>query len=115
MPRFRTFIRGEHFLLESDGQIHALGFYTTRFIEAADHSAAEFAAVDLIRADQKLCGSIRNNCSDPPQIFIDQIEEIEEIEEIELIGVPAINSGYTFCPEDESSSTLCGSQPTDAS
>ena len=95
MPWFRTFIRGEHFLLESDGQVRALGFYTTRFVEAGGPEAAEFAAVDLIRADQKLRTSLRNDRSDPPKMFVDEIEEIEPLD------VPANNPGYTFFPEDE--------------
>lgn len=94
MPWFRTFIRGEHFLLESEGQVRALGFYTTRFVEAADPEAAEFAAVDLIRTDQKIRNSVRNHRSDPPKMFVDEIEEIEPI------NVPANNPGYAFFPED---------------
>jgi hypothetical protein len=95
MPWFRTFIRGEHFLLESDGQVQAVGFYATRFVEASGPGIAESAAVELIRADQKLRSSVRNDRSDPPKIFVDEIEEIE------LQDVPASHPGYTFFPEGE--------------
>lgn len=95
MPWFRTFIRGEHFLLESEGQVRALGFFTTRFVEASTPADAEFAAVGLVRADAKLRTSVRNDHSDPPKMFVDEIEEIEALD------VPADNPGYTFFSEDE--------------
>ncbi len=95
MPWFRTSIRGEHFLIEKDGQVCPLGFYTTRFVEADGPDVAESAAVDLIRADQKLRTSVRNDRADPPRIFIDEIEEIQ------FSDVPANNPGYVFFPDDE--------------
>ena len=95
MPWFRTLIRGKHFLIESEGRVRPHGFYTTRFVEANGPEAAEFAAVDLIRADQELRSAVRNDSTSPPRMFV------EEIEEIEPLDVPPTNSGYTFFEEDE--------------
>lgn len=95
MPLFRTLIRGERFLIESEGQIKLLGFYTTRFVEASDPEDAEYKAVDLIRNDQALRECIRNTKSDPPTMFVEKIDELEQGEEL-----PS-NTGYTFFPGDE--------------
>ena len=95
MPWFRTFIRGKHFLLEHDGRIRAHGFYAARFVETDGTAAAELAAVALIRADLTLRTSLRNDISDPPQLFVDEIEEIDPLD------VPPSNPGLVFFSEDE--------------
>ena len=38
---FRILLRGENFLLESEGAVKRFGFYTTRFVEAPNETEAE--------------------------------------------------------------------------
>jgi hypothetical protein len=69
-----------------------MGFYTTRFVEAANPAAAEYAAVDVLRVEGKL--TPLNDGSDPPKVFVGEVEEIDREE------VPSIAKGFTFFPDD---------------
>jgi hypothetical protein len=94
MPWFRTLVRGENFLMSTDGKTERLGFYTTRFVEAEGPEGAEMAAVESIRADTQLAQAISNDRSDPPMIFVDEIQEIMETD------ILSVGSGFTFFPTE---------------
>jgi hypothetical protein len=93
MGHYRVFLRGENFVLEVDGEAGCFGFYTTRFVEAKGHEAAEIVAVDLIREDRTLAG-VKNTRDNPPMIFVEEVEEI---------AVNEVHSslGYTFFRMEE--------------
>jgi hypothetical protein len=95
MKKFRIFVRGENFLINLDGVNQKLGFYTTRFVEADDEEAAEYAVMDLLRSDPKLVKGVLNEESDPPMMYA---EEIEELQSFETFPIPA--HGFTFYPEE---------------
>jgi hypothetical protein len=95
MALFRVFLRGTNFLLEVDGKSTLLGFYATRFVEAANREGAELLAIDLIRNDDWLQKSVSNDRSDPPMLFADEIEEIDKG------GVNEMPSGFSFFPMKE--------------
>ena len=75
MEHYRVFLRGENFILDADGEAVSFGFYTTRFVEAESHEAAEILAVDLIRGDRELAG-VKNTADNPPIIYSEEIKEI---------------------------------------
>ena len=54
MPHYRVFLNGQNFWLEFDQRRRRVGFFTTRFVEAADQRTAETAAVGALRAERKL-------------------------------------------------------------
>lgn len=54
MKKFKVFVRGENFLINLDGVEQKMGFYTTRFVEAENEVAAEYAVMDILRSDPKL-------------------------------------------------------------
>ena len=54
MALFRCLIRGENFPGQIIGLKGLIGFYTTRFIEAADTEEAELAGLEMLRADPDL-------------------------------------------------------------
>ena len=83
MKKFRVFVRGENFFWESEGAVKRFGFYTTRFVEAADENEAELRAVDTLRQDEKLRGNVLNDKSDLPMLFVEEIEEIPSFDDIE--------------------------------
>jgi hypothetical protein len=72
-----------------------MGFFTTRFANAATPDLARTTVIAAIRADPKLDGLILNVDEDPPLFFVDEIEEASERE------LPRVEPGFVFF-EDES-------------
>jgi hypothetical protein len=83
MKKFRVLLRGENFLLRSEGVVKRFGFYTTRFVEAVDESEAERCAVEYLRQEDRLRGSVLNDPSDPPMIFAEEIDEVPSFDAVE--------------------------------
>ena len=80
---FRILLRGENFLLESEGAVKCFGFYTTRFVEAPNETEAERLAVESLRQDERLRGRVLNDLSDPPMLFAEEIAEPSSLDTIE--------------------------------
>ncbi|HEX6733126.1 MAG TPA: hypothetical protein VF074_24100 [Pyrinomonadaceae bacterium] len=95
MKKFRVFVRGENFLINLDRMNQKPGFYTTRFVEAEDEEAAEYAVMDLLRSDPKLVKAVLNEKSDPPMMYA---EKIEELDSSEAFPDPAV--GFAFYGEE---------------
>ncbi len=92
--KFKVMLRGQNFLIMSDGQLQRLGFYTTRFVEAKDPKEAEMRAVQLVREDEKLKGCVKNERPNPPMLFLEEIEQVSRFPRNR-------GKGYTFYPDDE--------------
>ena len=82
-------------MMNLDGVKQKFSFYTTRFVEAEDEEAAEYAVIDLLRGDPKLVGSVLNEDSDPPMMFAEEIEELESFK-----GLLVPGAGFTFYPAE---------------
>ena len=93
MKKYKTFVRGENFLINIDGREQRLGFYTTVFVEANDQEEAEQRSIQLLRDDPKLQESTLNNKSDSPMMFVEEIEELDTLDGHKL---PRI--GFSFFP-----------------
>ena len=91
MKKYRVFVRGENFLVRGDERDQKLGFYTTVFVEALDEQSPEFKAMELLRTDQKLVNVTLNSKSNPPMMYM---EEIEELETFEGLNLP--RTGFAF-------------------
>lgn len=96
MKKFRVFVRGENFLINIDDVQQKLGFYTTRYVEALNEEAAEYAVMDMLRGDPKLAKGVLNDKSDPPMMYAEEVEEIDSFE-----GVPLAVSGFAFYPDEK--------------
>ena len=92
MALFKILMSGDNFWLHMDGKPSRIGFCVTRFVRAESAEAAEKAAVQMIRGDQKLRG-ILNDRSDPPVIHVDEVGEIANDDGEELIQL-----GFAFYP-----------------
>ncbi len=79
MPDYLVQIEGRNFLVEMEGRVARHGFITFRIIQAADPRAAELAAVQMIRATERLREMVRNPPEDPPVIEVTSIEELESL------------------------------------
>ena len=91
---YQILVYGRNFLLAwedgDSGAAQLTGFYTTRFVTAADPADAEYQAMASIRADQALRAALRNPRTDPP------IMVAEEIEELASLPPEAPGTGYAF-------------------
>jgi hypothetical protein len=95
MPRYQVEINGQNVLLEVDGRVAKYGFFTTRFVEAVDRSAAENAAVGMIRETERLRDLVRNTSGDPPIMDVTQIVELESFD-----GIKNREPGFVWYEEN---------------
>jgi hypothetical protein len=95
MRRFRVFVHGKNFLLPNEGKVQRLGFFTTRFVTAADLKAAKVLAVESVFKHPNLFDSVANGDQDPP------IVDIEEVEELPLSD-DSMDTGLAFYVDEES-------------
>ncbi|HKY29836.1 MAG TPA: hypothetical protein VJM12_17985 [Pyrinomonadaceae bacterium] len=95
MKKYKVFVRGENFLINLDGVEQKMGFYTTRFVEAENEVAAEYAVMDILRSDPKLVQGVLNEKSDPPMMYAEEIEELKSMK-----GYPVPGAGFSFYPEE---------------
>jgi len=96
MKKYRLFVCGENFVFKVDDEEQRLGFYTSVFIEAENAEEAELKAVDLLRNDPKLKDGVLNPKSDPPMMFVEEIEEVES-----FVGESLPRTGFAFFPHDD--------------
>ena len=94
MAWFRCFIRGENFPGQMIGEARPIGFYVTRFVEAADPESAEVAALQALRDDPNLALPPGHTPSGQERVFF------EEVEELTAEHVPAVQPGFTLYPMD---------------
>ena len=89
MPLYRCSICGENFPGALLGKHSPIGFYATRFVEAATPGEAEAQVLDLLRNEDVLNipAELRN---EDARIFFEEIAEVSADSE----RVP--NSGFTF-------------------
>ena len=93
MPLFRCFIRGDNFPGKLAGQRKPVGFFATRFIEAASPADAESLALEMLREDEDLKVAAKYRTPDAKIYF-------EKIEEMPLDTKPVLNRGFTFFTQD---------------
>lgn len=92
MAWFRCFVRGENFPGQHLGEAGPVGFYVTRFVEAADPEAAEAATLHSLRAEPKLAPPAGYTPAGQVRVYF------EEIEELEAEKVPAVQPGFAWHP-----------------
>lgn len=91
MKQYRVFLKGENFWMRQKGNPERFGFFKTVFVDAADRAEAEAHAIDTVRSDDKLRGSIVNDRDDPPMLFAEEIEETAV-----SAGSAGAEQGYVF-------------------
>ena len=93
MAWYRCFIRGENFLGDLVGEGELLGFYVTRFVEAASEAEAESAALQALRSEPRLARPMELNRADAlARVYFEEICEV-------LPGsVPKPQPGFSWYP-----------------
>jgi hypothetical protein len=94
VPWFRVLVRGENFQMKLSGTVGTFGFFATRFVEVESPEAVESAAVDVIRKDPELKGTVLNDMSNPPMVFVDEIKQVSQS------AVQKEIHGFTFFAAD---------------
>lgn len=93
MKKYRVMVEGVNFLIEMDSEVRKFGFFTTRFVEAGDKEEAEARALDMLRVELKRL--VRNEKSDSPMMFVEEIEELETFGEFIVPG-----TGCAWYPDE---------------
>ena len=74
---YRCLIRGENFPGELLGEYGLMGFYTTRWVEAASEEEAEMLALEALRSDPDLQPSLEvRDRSKAAKVFFEEIDEV---------------------------------------
>jgi hypothetical protein len=77
MPKYRVQLDAQNLLVEMEGALAEYGFITWRTVNAADATAAESAAVELLRCDAELREMLQNESDDPPIMDVIEIVEVD--------------------------------------
>src|SRR5687768_12776772 len=97
---FRALVNGRNFQLTwADGEsevpkIKRKGFYTTVHIRARNKREAELRAIQVLRADKALRIGVRNPASDPPRLFLEELQELPSFK-----GCRVPRTGFAFYSE----------------
>ena len=99
MPRFRVMLKGAPvFLLHVDLQkIDRLGFYTTRWVQAASADEAGSAARQLVLRELERTGT-KNPPEQPIGLTVEELAEVSWFEAVRR----GPGRGFTFYPDDAS-------------
>ena len=89
MAWYKCFIEGQNFPGYIIGESAPVGFYTTRFVQAASQEEAEQLALNKLKTDENL--TLPNGIEKPTnaKVFFERIEEVS----VDAIGS---NGGFTF-------------------
>src|SRR5882724_365041 len=90
MPKYRILLNGRNFWMNLENTFGRFGFFTWRYVEAPTPEEAERLAVDVVRGEETLRSAALNASSDPPTIYV---EEIDELESFDGITPPGARSG----------------------
>jgi len=94
MPHYRVLLHGHNLWLALDGRVRHLGFYVTRFVQAASPVEAERRALREI-IEEPYLRYAHNKAGDPP--FVD----VRESGAVAQEAVPAVAPGYALYLIDE--------------
>jgi hypothetical protein len=83
MLGFEVRVNSRNFLIEREGLLEMHGFFTNVYLEAENEEEAENRAMDILRNNETLRKSVRNEKTDPPIMHLDEITEISNYDEIE--------------------------------
>jgi hypothetical protein len=98
MPRYRVMLKGAPVFLEGvDSQkVERLGFYTTRWVQAASPDEAGFVACQLVLAELEC--TTKNPPEQPIGVTVERLAEVSWFE----AARKGSGRGFTFYPDDVS-------------
>ena len=92
MPKFRVVVHGYDpaSAVTPDGP--AVGFWTTRYLEAQSVDDAKRLAVDMVRSESRLAEVVKREWLGQPVVSAHEIEEVSSLKKV---------AGYTFYDQTE--------------
>ena len=90
MKWYKCFIAGENFPGQLIGQHYLIGFYTTRFVQAANEEGAESAGLEFLRTEDSLRLPVGVKPLASAKVYFEEVAEVDETE------VPDVQAGFTF-------------------
>ena len=93
MAWFKCVIRGENFPGELVQETGLVGFYVTRFVEAASAEEAESVALAVLRANPRLAAPAGYQPASATARIV-----FEDVAEVEADDVPSPQPGFAFFP-----------------
>jgi hypothetical protein len=95
MPLFKIRLAGDNFLIRLEGDPGKFGFFTTRFVDAADEAAAATRGLSAVWDEVLGKVELLNAAGDDPRIGVERVERIEPYNR------PENDPGFAWFPEDE--------------
>ncbi|HRO04386.1 MAG TPA: hypothetical protein PLS69_12360 [Terricaulis sp.] len=92
MQWWRCFACGENFPLEIEGAVRLCGFFTTRYVQAADAAAAEARAAEMLFTDPDLA---------LPEEAAPHPEQRIYFESVDCVEAEEAAPGFAFFPMEE--------------
>lgn len=104
LKKYTVIVGGRGCLLEVDSAVRKLGFYTTRYVWAADSAHAGQKALRLVQSELQKEELLLNAASVPPSLVIDEIFELDFFATLRTL-FRGSGRGATWYPEE-------GEEPT---
>ena len=92
LNKYSVLIEGRNLLMDLQG-VQRFGFFTTRYVKAANLEGASQHAVDLAREELRLAGMILNEPGDNPIFTVSEALRIDTFNGVDVPG-----TGFTFYP-----------------
>lgn len=92
--KYMVRLEGGNFRVEEGGEILPMGFFATRFVEAASPDSAAQMCAGFVQ--DEYVGLARNADGDPPTICVTEVVEIESFGDYDVPG-----SGATWFEEED--------------
>lgn len=80
MKWFRVLVGAEHVTMDVARKPRHMGFFVTRYVNAATADLARASAISEVRADPRLHGLMLNDDDDPPRFFVEETDEVSELD-----------------------------------
>lgn len=99
LKKYTVIVGGRGCLMEVDSVVRKLGFYTTRYVWAADSADAGQKALRLVHNELQKEELLLNDASSPPSLFIDEIHELDFFAKLRTL-FRGSGRGATWYPEE---------------
>jgi hypothetical protein len=94
LRKYSVLIEGENLLMDLQG-VQRFGFFTTRYVAAADVESASQQAIDSARQELLAEGCLLNGRGDNPTFTVSEILQVDSFNGFNVPG-----KGFTFYPMD---------------
>jgi hypothetical protein len=95
LNKYAVLVEAENLLMDLQG-VQRFGFFTTRYVRAADVEGASQRAIDLVREELLSTGSLLNERGDDPILSASEILQIDTLNGVNVPGSPCRFPPHSF-------------------